>query len=88
MATRHPAIAALQHSFATIRLLAFLLITSMPGVALANQERPSGIQASHGGIQAQMAPAPSASPESAPTTYYFISDLHIGGAAGLDNCEF
>jgi UDP-2,3-diacylglucosamine pyrophosphatase LpxH len=30
-------------------------------------------------------PAPS---EATPTTYYFISDLHIGGDAGLDQCRF
>jgi UDP-2,3-diacylglucosamine pyrophosphatase LpxH len=34
------------------------------------------------------APTPPAQTENAPAIYYFISDLHIGGDAGLDKCNF
>jgi UDP-2,3-diacylglucosamine pyrophosphatase LpxH len=33
-------------------------------------------------------PDPPAPAENPPMTYYFISDLHIGGDAGLDHCRF
>jgi UDP-2,3-diacylglucosamine pyrophosphatase LpxH len=40
------------------------------------------------GVPAPDSPSEPAPSEATPTTYYFISDLHIGGDAGLDKCHF
>ena len=62
-----------------------------PGKQEPREAAPSlQTSAPKSGTQAAIAAAP-ASPEptaKAPAVYYFISDLHIGGDAGLDKCHF
>jgi UDP-2,3-diacylglucosamine pyrophosphatase LpxH len=63
----------------------FVLVPLLTALALGQE--PATRPASTSVQEVRIQPPPLVSNE-ASTTYYFISDLHIGGDGGLDRCEF
>ena len=66
------------------RGLALWLAVGLAGLAAA---QPLSLAAEGQGAPAAAATSP-APPRQEPAVYYFISDLHIGGDAGLNTCHF